>query len=66
MIEHKDGSVTLTAHEFKLCHMFLEMSSQEFKKILLSKDDGTVSVKDFVEQIEQRVLLESFDDNQQH
>ncbi len=58
MVEHGDGSITLSAHEFRICHMFCELSAAEFKDLLLAKDGDTLSVADIVGRIEQRVRLQ--------
>lgn len=60
MIEHSDGSVTLSAQEFRVCHAFCELSAAEFKKLLESKDDGTLTVKDMVSHVMQCVILQEF------
>lgn len=60
MLEHGDGSITLTAHEFRVCHMFCELSAAEFKELLLAKDRDTLTVTDIVKQIERRVRLQEF------
>ena len=61
MVEHEDGSITLTAHEFKVCHNFCELSAKDFKALLTSKHGVELSVDDVVTMIQRRVLLEQFE-----
>lgn len=57
MIEHEDGSVTVSAQEFKTIALFLEMKHANLRALLLDKGDA-MTQDDLVAEIVQFVTLQ--------
>lgn len=55
--QHDDGSVTLTAAEFRSCATHLEMSSAELLDFLSDRPDG-FTTEELIKTVMQRIELE--------
>lgn len=64
MIEHDDGSVTLSVKQFKTVATFLEMREVNLKDLLAEKGDALTEA-DLLTRIQQLVYLHQVESNNQ-